>query len=206
MDAVEGCHSGCNRRSPFLLALNVGLMHKKITSTVPVAGLKWQWLCARQKGCDSSAQEWYGQFSTNWSSKPLFGSEQWVFSFYMGHFLLSSCQITASSSSSFCTLVKTSLTPWVWPAALRGALPREFTPIPNDGALGPPFGFQQEETKLLIKQRVSSNSFTARMHCEERDLHPPNEQMCSEYGTPWRVLMLSSPLANEPELAPCTRY
>lgn len=56
LEAVEGCHSGCNRRLPFLLALNVGLIHRKIRSTVPVAGLKWQWLCARQKGCDSSAQ------------------------------------------------------------------------------------------------------------------------------------------------------
>lgn len=66
LDAVEGCHSGCNRRLPFQLALNVGLINSKTTSTVAVAGLKWQWLCARQKGRDSPAQGWCGQFSANW--------------------------------------------------------------------------------------------------------------------------------------------
>lgn len=61
-----------------------------------------------------------------------------------------------------------------------GIRPGEVSPTAGDSALGLPVSFQSEETKLLIKQRASLDSFTAQMYWEERDLHPPNEQMCSK--------------------------
>lgn len=76
-------------------------------------------------------------------------------------------------------MVETSLPPWVGAAALWETT-RRSQPLPGDSALGPPLSFLHEETKLKVKQRVSSDSFTAQKHCEERDLHPPNEQLCSE--------------------------
>lgn len=165
---------------PFMLALNVHLIHSKIIPAAPLAVPEGQWLCARQTAAvhlpkydvDNSPQT--GHLNPTLSMSLLF--LRWAFP-------LSSSQIILTPE----VLVSVYVSQWkhswhlVWGQLPCGKYrPAEVSATSSHSALGPAFSFQQEEIKLLIKQRVSLDSFTAQMCCEERDLHSPNEQMCSE--------------------------